>query len=215
MAALTLARAYQYSFDTHPNLTLALMGGSLNAVGDAMAQLAQMYCVSFGPKDCEKPRKYDFQRTARFFVFGMGISPIMGRWNKFLERRFPLRSLNNTGRVSITALSKRVACDQLVMAPVGLSLFLGSIGIMEGRSPSQIRERFVDLYKTALIANWKIWPLAQTINFRYMPLPYRVPFIQTCGIFWTLYLSLLSSAEDARQDRELAMQQKEFGTRTS
>jgi hypothetical protein len=46
MAALTLARAYQYSFDTHPNLTLALMGGSLNAVGDAMAQLAQMYCVS-------------------------------------------------------------------------------------------------------------------------------------------------------------------------
>lgn len=42
-----------------------------------------------------------------------------------------------------------------------LSLFLGSIGIMEGRSPLQIRERFVDLYKIALIANWKIWPLAQ------------------------------------------------------
>lgn len=42
MAALTLARAYQYSFDTHPNSTLALMGGSLNALGDAMAQFAQM-----------------------------------------------------------------------------------------------------------------------------------------------------------------------------
>jgi hypothetical protein len=27
-----------------------------------------------------------------------------------------------------------------------------------------------------------------------MPLPYRVPFQQTCGVFWTLYLSLLNSA---------------------
>jgi len=27
-----------------------------------------------------------------------------------------------------------------------------------------------------------------------MPLPYRVPFAQTCGVFWTLYLSILNSA---------------------
>ncbi|KAF9480460.1 hypothetical protein BDN70DRAFT_877602 [Pholiota conissans] len=204
MAALTLVRAYQYSFDTRPNSTLALMGGSLNALGDAIAQLVQITTH----KDYESPRKYDFQRTARFFAFGMGISPIMGRWNRFLERRFPLRSLHGTSKVSLTALSKRVACDQLIMAPIGLVLFLGSMGIMERRSPRQIRERFTDLYKTAIIANWKIWPLAQMINFRYMPLPYRVPFSQTCGMVWTLYLSLLSSAEDTRQDRELAMQEK-------
>ena len=32
---------------------------------------------------------------------------------------------------------------------------------MEGRDPRQIRERFRDLYQTALIANWKVWPVAQ------------------------------------------------------
>ena len=42
MAALTLARAYQHSFDTHPNITLAVTGGSLNALGDVVAQLAQL-----------------------------------------------------------------------------------------------------------------------------------------------------------------------------
>jgi len=55
-----------------------------------------------------------------------------------------------------------------------------------------------------------------------MPLPYRVPFSQACGVFWTLYLSILNSEfvfhafinlrtvfltwlirEDKRQDREL------------
>ena len=33
----------------------------------------------------------------------------------------------------------------------------------------------------------------QLINFRYMPLPYRVPFQSTCGVFWTLYLSIANS----------------------
>lgn len=28
-----------------------------------------------------------------------------------------------------------------------------------------------------------------------MPLPYRVPFQSTCGVFWTLYLSLLNSRQ--------------------
>lgn len=41
MAALTLVRAYQHSFDTHPNSTLALTGGCLNALGDTLAQMAQ------------------------------------------------------------------------------------------------------------------------------------------------------------------------------
>lgn len=41
MAALTLARAYQHSFDTRPNVTLAITGGSLNALGDCVAQIAE------------------------------------------------------------------------------------------------------------------------------------------------------------------------------
>jgi protein Mpv17 len=93
------------------------------------------------------------------------------------------------------------------------------MGMMEGRDPKHIRARFEDIFRPALLANWKIWPAAQVrqvltfrisrvlltgewwvcgrdqfINFRFMPLPYRVPFQQTCGVFWTLYLSLLNAA---------------------
>jgi len=35
------------------------------------------------------------------------------------------------------------------------------MGIMEGRAPQQIRQKYNDLYKTALLTNWKVWPLAQ------------------------------------------------------
>ena len=48
-AALTIARAYQHSFESHPNTTLAITGGCLNALGDAVAQVSQnTVCPSLG-----------------------------------------------------------------------------------------------------------------------------------------------------------------------
>ncbi|KAL0579812.1 hypothetical protein V5O48_002223 [Marasmius crinis-equi] len=126
------------------------------------------------------------------------MSPLIGRWNAFLEQRFPLRT--SGGSVSLKALFKRVASDQLFMAPIGLTLFLGTMGVMEGRNTRQIRQKYSDLFAPALITNWQVWPMVQLVNFRYMPLPYRVPFQTTCGVFWTLYLSILNSREDQKQD---------------
>jgi protein Mpv17 len=39
--ALTIARVYQHSFDSHPNITLAITGGCLNALADVVAQVSQ------------------------------------------------------------------------------------------------------------------------------------------------------------------------------
>ncbi|RDB28867.1 Protein SYM1 [Hypsizygus marmoreus] len=201
MATLSLARAYQHSFDTHPNITLALTGGCLNSLGDFVAQITEK---TLDRNELVEYRRYDFPRTLRFFFYGFTISPFLGRWNSILERWFPLRALSGSRKVSVQALSKRVACDQLVMAPIGLALFLGSMGIMERRNFGQIKEKYTDLYMPALFMNWKVWPIAQLINFRYMPLPYRVPFQSGCGVFWTLYLSHLNAKEDQKQDLEAA-----------
>ncbi|KAI0034918.1 hypothetical protein K488DRAFT_44336 [Vararia minispora EC-137] len=199
MSSLTLARAYRHSFETHPNLTLAAAGATLTAIGDAVAQTTQ----SFLEEDKNKhTRSYDFPRTIRFFCYGAVISPIVGRWNKFLEVRFPLRSANTPGRTSFRAVAKRVATDQIVMAPVGLAIFFSSMGVMEGRDRDHIVRKFRDLYVPALEANWKVWPLAQLLNFSVIPLPYRVPFSQSCGVFWTLYLSLINSQENQSQERQ-------------
>lgn len=54
-----------------------------------------------------------------------------------------------------------------------LAAFIGSMGAMEGRNVKHIRQKYNDLFFPALMANWQVWPLAQLINFRYMPLPYR------------------------------------------
>jgi protein Mpv17 len=57
------------------------------------------------------------------------IGPVIGRWNQVLEKYFPLRATGQVGRqagssdkVSVRALTKRVAADQLFMAPIGVSV---------------------------------------------------------------------------------------------
>ncbi|CAD6892223.1 unnamed protein product [Tilletia controversa] len=103
--------------------------------------------------------------------------------------------ITSAGKVSIAALGKRVAIDQGLFAPFGLAMFVLSMGIMEGRSFSGIQEKFSEMYFPALIANWQLWPAVQLVNFRFVPLRYRVPFTSSIGILWTLYLSLLNTSK--------------------
>ncbi|KAK0551317.1 hypothetical protein OC861_002409 [Tilletia horrida] len=108
----------------------------------------------------------------------------------------------NAGKVSLLALGKRVAIDQGLFAPFGLVMFVGSMGIMEGRSLSGIKDKFSEMYFPALLANWQLWPLVQLVNFRFVPLRYRVPFTSSVGVLWTLYLSLLNTAKASSTHKE-------------
>ncbi len=41
MSSIALARVYRRSFESYPHVTLAVAGGALTALGDAVAQLSQ------------------------------------------------------------------------------------------------------------------------------------------------------------------------------
>ena len=45
----------------------------------------------------------------------------------------------------------------------------------------------------ALITNYKIWPVAQTLNFTFVPMQHRVGFVQIVAIFWNAYLSWMAN----------------------
>lgn len=194
MAMSTFLKFYQNAFNRRPALTLVCANATLNAIGDVVAQTSQITLAKRDPDNMQVPKPpYDLARTLRFAAFGALMGPIIGRWAKYLEFKFPLR---HGKRANFLAVTKRVASDQILMAPFGLAVFLSSMGLMEGRSTHDIRQKFNDLFVPALLANWMVWPFAQMINYRFMPLPYRVPFQSTCGVFWTLYLSLLNSSEN-------------------
>ncbi|KAH9824216.1 hypothetical protein DFH28DRAFT_238384 [Melampsora americana] len=94
-------------------------------------------------------------------------------------------------------VTKRLILDQLVMAPLFVFVFISFTGWLEGLSMTEIKLRLDDLYWHILTANWKIWPLIQIINFNFMPLQYRVPWQSSCGIVWTVFLSLSTHSHSA------------------
>lgn len=87
-------------------------------------------------------------------------------------------------------LVKRILLDQLIMAPLYTFLFISLTGWFEGLTIPEIQERLRRLYWYILTSNWKIWPLIQIFNFSFMPLQYRVPWQGSCGVLWTVFLSL-------------------------
>jgi hypothetical protein len=46
-------------------------------------------------------------------------------------------------------------------------------------------------FAAALFTNWKVWTVAQAINFKLVPLEYRVLFGNCVALWWNIYLSLL------------------------
>ncbi|CAO1639374.1 unnamed protein product [Sympodiomycopsis kandeliae] len=189
---------YSSSFNRRPWLTLAVANGTLGVIADGLAQgLEKQQSTS------PKPDKgWDWSRSSRFLIFGIGMAPILAEWNKIIEYRLPLRA-SPVGKVSMAALAKRVAFDQIAFAPFGLVCFVGVMGALEYSGDlERIKGKFKDMYIPALLSNWKVWPAIQLINFSLVPLRFRVPFTSMCGIGWTGYLSLLAAARGPAESRK-------------
>lgn len=108
------------------------------------------------------------------------------------------------------------------MAPFGLILFIASMGIMEGRSTDSIQDKFrtvslvarasgpslvilthvllPQMYVPAILANWTIWPFIQIVNFRYMPLAYRVSSSFSLRLSTVRFRPLARTRIDSRTD---------------
>lgn len=131
---------YARSFERRPWVTLAVANGTLGAIADTLAQTLERYQKPLPSSSNGLSRQlesvvekssstinvkenvstgtpWDVARTGRFFAFGVLMAPLLDRWNRFIEFRFPLRNVGAVGslaaKVSLTALAKRVSVDQI------------------------------------------------------------------------------------------------------
>ena len=197
-----LGSFYKRAFDRHPWITLAVTNGALTVIADSLAQLYEHRSVS------DAVQKWDNQRSGRFLAFGTAMAPLLAEWNKFLEFRFPIHS--TAGTMLWGGLMRRLFMDQVLFAPFGLAMFVGSMGIMEGRrTQNELNEKFNDVCGSMTDSRCTCQLFWRTGRFGPSCRPstlvsclcgtssiclcsFRVPFSATCGIAWTLYLSILN-----------------------
>lgn len=96
---------------------------------------------------------------------------------------------------------KKMALDQIPFAPVFLLSIITLINTMEGLSFQETKEQLRLKYKDILFANWKVWPIVQTINFYFVPYTHQVAVAQFVAIFWNTYLSYKTSQGKVTGDK--------------
>ena len=124
-------------------------------------------------------RSIDLSSVKNVALFGSSLAaPLFHYWYRFLDARF-------VGTAPLT-LVKKVALDQLFASGSVSALFLVAIPAFQGESDlwgpeSLFQRKFLSIYLTGCA----FWPLAQTINFRFVSPRYRVAYLGFAAFLWT------------------------------
>ncbi|KAL1417994.1 hypothetical protein MTO96_005981 [Rhipicephalus appendiculatus] len=134
-------------------------------------------------KVLERQPNVDVVRAARFFVMGVAFAgPVVRMWHLTLER------VVGSG-VGVSSVARKVLIDQALFAPVFIASFLVVLGTLQRRSWDDIEQSLRANYLQILKTSYMIWPAAQLINFRFVPLSYRPPFAGCVAVVWSTYLA--------------------------
>ena len=94
---------------------------------------------------------------------------------------------------SAAAVFTKVFIDQVLWNPCFGVMFFGYIGALEGKGIQYVIDKTKNDLVNAVTGSWKVWPLAHTINFRFVPSSQRVLYINSVQIGYNCFLSMIAN----------------------
>jgi hypothetical protein len=144
-----------------------------------------LYVLDLQKDPKKKAQGYNFQRTKTFFIIGtFYVAPILHvSYSKILPRLVP--------ETTAIGAVKKLALDQLVAAPLILLFFFPVINVVEGRTIQHGIDDLKSKYLATMVANYKIWPAANLVNFMFVPIQYQVLFANAVSLIFNAVLSYM------------------------
>lgn len=173
----TLWARYNTLLQTKPMLTRAVTSGVILGAADLACQ------------KMEGAEKIDLQRVGSMAITGtLFVGPAVTKWYAFLGRLFG-------EKVTVRAVASKLALDQAFFLPLMFGVIMGSAGLLNGKSPEEVKAKLEAEYWTAVKNGWKTWSIATTANFALCPPHLRVLFNNTVSFGWNTYLSNVNNRE--------------------
>lgn len=142
----------------------------------------------FVAQNIESKGEVDIARVARWAFFGFILQ---APWNHFyqnaIEAALPSDPLNPWTQTT----GVKVVLDQFVQAPIFTALVFFFFALLEGRGVDGAVVQIRTTLKETLLKNWLIFVPATIVNFAFVPLEYRVLWINCVFFCWVIVLSLL------------------------
>ncbi|KAL6063110.1 hypothetical protein QOT17_011778 [Balamuthia mandrillaris] len=135
---------------------------------------------------------WDKRQTFLMCLYGaLFVAPFAHTWYRFLHQRFPVQKGARTLQRWKQTL-KRTVVDQSVAAPIFTTGLFVSRGLVAGQDADSIQQKMRQDFLKVFVAGLCVWPLAQFVNFTYVPLAYQVLFNNVVGLGWSTFSSLVA-----------------------
>ncbi|XP_062993803.1 mpv17-like protein [Elgaria multicarinata webbii] len=168
----------------HPWLANVTAYGTLFSAADVAQQMLA--------RPHQDPLRYDgpnLKQTAKVALVGFSFHANFNYvWFRSLERLLP--------GSNATKVIGKVACDQIIAAPVTIAAFYAGLSLLDGQRDifENLREKFWPTYKAGVLC----WTLFQAVNFTFVPPMLRTAYVGACSFLWTAFLCYLRQ-NDATQ----------------
>ncbi|CRK91986.1 CLUMA_CG005566, isoform A [Clunio marinus] len=175
-------------------ITNTVSSGFLMFIGEAAAQRINNYYS----KENNGEFKYDNEKLKQLTVVGLSQGPLHHYTYLWMERLLP-------GNAKKTVF-KKILADQFIVSPVFIVHYFYTAFFLAGSSFKDtvdiLRKKFLTIY----LADWMVWPPTQLINFFFVPLKYRVLYINMITTFYNVFLCYVKNKhepeiENGREER--------------
>jgi glycine cleavage system regulatory protein len=179
------------------------------AFGMGYSLLKTSGCDLMVQKVVEKREKIDWRRNAAFGSFGLlylgGVQYML--YVPVFSRLFPNAAAFAAKTVAeklkdfkgIRDLFSQVFLDQMVHHPLMyFPVFYMIKDFVTSDSPNPVRavNEYAGNVKEDLIALWKVWIPSTFLNFAFMPMWARIPWVASTSLIWTCILSAMRGSSD-------------------
>ncbi|KAF2358562.1 Mpv17/PMP22 [Trinorchestia longiramus] len=139
---------------------------------------------------------HDWARCMRLFIVGLSQGPLHHIFYIWLDKILPRKNARTVG--------KKILLDQLLAAPMFAISFFVVAGLLEGKQFYSTLEEFKRKFPAVYLFDWMIWPPSQSINFLYVPVPYRVLYINCITVVWDAFLSYMKHYDQLPPPAEIS-----------
>ncbi|KAF2772647.1 hypothetical protein EJ03DRAFT_189473 [Teratosphaeria nubilosa] len=96
-------------------------------------------------------------------------------------------------KLHVANTAAKFALDQTLGAGVNTLLFIAGIALLRGQSWQAVQEQVRAKFWPMIFAGQKLWPAVSVLSFTVVPVERRTLFGSVVGLFWGVYLSLVSA----------------------
>lgn len=147
-------------------------------------------------KYLENKKELDLQRLTVFTSFGCLY---LGGWQHYLFNNLFVKCQNVMTLAKFKPVYQSAILTFLDLGVHTPLMYYPSFylikGSLENQSVNTVVKTYNENIKNDLIAMWKVWFPAQMINFTFVPLHLRMPFITSVSFGWTIILSLMRGSK--------------------